>query len=293
MPYERAPIENPVREQGLVPMDAGTYLRDPVPEGSVSSTALKILWEQSPAHCRHYLDHGRAPKIHYDEGSAVHALALGEGRELAVWDGDSWRGKEAEAFRAAAYAEDKIPILRKSQESIEGMVAAIRRHRLLGKLLTPGKFTAEQAAFWIDDDTELWCRAMFDAVPDFSSVMKIVDLKSCLSCSGDAVSKAVLNYRYDMQAAHYTAGARALGLAEQVVFLLAFVEKDPPHVIRVAPIGERTATFAAQHRREALRIYRDCRESGIWPGYDGVPTDDYDLEPIEVPYWALRKWDHR
>lgn len=269
----------------------------------MSSSTLKILWEQSPAHARHYLDHGRKSKTYYDEGSAVHTLALGEGRELAVWPGESWRGDEAKAFRDAAYAADQLPILKKALPSIEGMVAAIRRHPLLGKLLTPGKFTAEQAAFWIDDDTRLWCRAMFDAIPDFRNVMKIIDLKTCISASPDAVSKAVYNFRYDMQAAHYSAGAYALrdaGLLDfrAIVYLLAFIEKDPPHVISVRPIGEQTAAFADEHRREALRIFRDCKESGIWPGYDGRPldgdpADDYDLEPIEVPYWALRQWENR
>jgi hypothetical protein len=289
-----------IKKPDLYRMDAGTYIRDPVPGGSVSSTALKILHEQSPAHCRYYLDHGRPPKDYYDLGSAVHVLTLGEGRELAVWPGDSWRSAEAKAFKASAYTADRIPVLAKQVPAIEGMVAAIRRHPLLSRLLAPGKFTAEQAAFWIDQETELWCRAMYDAVPHFSRIMKIIDLKTCETASPDAVSRAVLSYRYDMQGAHYTDGARVLGLAEHVIFLLAFVEKDPPHVVSVHSIGEQTAAFAAEHRREALRTYKRCADTGIWPGYDGRPLDvadctddDYDLEPIEVPYWALRNWEYR
>jgi hypothetical protein len=298
-----------VTKPGLIRMDAGSYLRDPVPGGSVSSTALKILHERSPAHARHYLDHGRKSKDHYDTGSAVHAIVLGEGRELAVWTGKTWQGDEAKVFKAAAYANDRVPVLAKDMDEehggvIPGMVRAVRQHPLLSRLLESGRFTGEQAAFWIDPETGLWCRAMYDAVPHFSRIMTIVDLKTTTDASPDAISRWVLNFRYDMQAVHYSDGARVLrdqGLLDfdQLQYLLAFVEKDPPHVISVRPIGERTAAFAAEHRREALRMYRDCKESGIWPGYDGRPLDgdptdeDYDLEPIEVPYWALRNWENR
>jgi hypothetical protein len=132
---------------------------------------------------------------------------------------------------------------------------------------------------------------MWDAVPDFADVMTILDLKSCVRASPDAIAKAIADYRYDMQAEHYTDAARVLGLAARIRYLLAFVEKDPPHAITVRPIGEQTRRWAAKHRREALATYAWCRASDHWPGYDDPQPDD-ELEPIEAPYWQLRRWEY-
>lgn len=291
-------VTNPqVTKPDLYTMDAETYHQDPLREqgGSVSSTTLKILHEQSPEHARHYIDHGRPPKRHFDLGSAVHAEALGRGAEVVYWgkgEGrDSWRSDDAKAFYKAAQAARQIPLLQDEQPQVEAMVAAIRRHRILGPMLEPGKFTAEQAAFWRDPDTDLWCRAMWDAVPDFDDVMTILDLKTGRSAAPDSIAKAIADYRYDMQAEHYTDAARVLRLADRIRFLLAFVETEAPHVITVRPIGEETRRFAAQHRREALNTYARCIATGHWPGYDDPGPDD-ELEPVEAPYWKRRQWEN-
>jgi hypothetical protein len=286
-----------ITKPDLYSMDAETYHRDPLREqgGSVSSTTLKILHEQSAEHARHYIDHGRPPKRHFDLGSAVHADALGRGAEVVYWgEGkgrDSWRSDDAKAFYKAAQDARQIPLMLDEKPQVEAMVAAIRRHRILGPMLEPGKFTAEQAAFWIDPGTGLWCRGMWDAVPDFDDVMTILDLKTARSASPESIAKAIADYRYDMQGEHYTDAARVLGLAERVRFLLAFVEKEAPHSITVRPIGEETRRWAAQHRREALNTYAQCVASGHWPGYDDPGPDD-ELEPIEAPYWKRRQWEY-
>jgi hypothetical protein len=256
---------------------------------------LKILHEKSPAHAREYLDHGRPPKRHFDLGSAVHAGALGRGAEVVYWgEGkgkDNWQTDKAKAFYKTAQEVRQIPLKLDEKPQVDAMVAAIRAHRILGPMLEPGRFTAEQAAFWIDPETGLWCRAMWDAVPDFADVMTIVDLKTCERADPDSIAKAIANYRYDMQAEHYTDAARVLQLAERIRYLLAFVEKDPPYVIAVHPIGEQTRRWAAKHRREALTTYAKCVADGHWPGYADPGPDD-ELTPIEAPYWKLRQWEY-
>lgn len=287
---------------GLYPMDAESYHRDPLREqgGSVSSTMLKILHGQSPQHARHYIDHGRPPKRHFDLGSAVHADALGRGAEVVYWgEGkgkDSWRSGDAKDFYRFSQEQHQIPLLLDEKPQVDAMVAKIRAHRILGPMLEPGKFTAEQAAFWIDPDTGLWCRAMWDAVPDFDDVLTICDLKTCQRADPDSIAKAIADYRYDMQEEHYTDAARVLrdlGLLsfDAVRYLLAFVEKDPPHAITVRPIGEETRRWAAKHRREALTTYARCVAADHWPSYDDPGPDDK-LEPIEAPHWKLRQWEY-
>lgn len=286
-----------ITKPGLYPMAADFYHADPLRDqgGSVSSTTLKILHEQSPAHAREYIDNGRPPKRHFDLGSAVHCEALGRGAEVVYWgEGkgkDSWRSDAAKAFYKAAQDAHQIPLLLDEKPQVDAMVAAIRRHTILGPMLEPGKFTAEQAVFWIDPETKLWCRGMWDAVPDFGDTMTILDLKTGRSADPDAIAKAIADYRYDMQAEHYEDGARVLGLAERFRYLLGFVETTPPHVITVRPIGEETRRWAAKHRREALNTYARCVKADHWPGYDDPAPDD-ELAPIEAPYWKRRQWEY-
>lgn len=288
-----------ITEPGLY-LDVTTeeYMRDPVVGGSVTSSTLKILHEQSPAHAYHYLTKGRPPKDYFDLGSAVHVLTLGEGRELAVWDG-TWQTKEGKAFKQAAYAADKIPVLAEQGRAIRGMVAALRAHPRLAPWLPTGQFTAEVVVVWRDEDTGMMCRAMLDAVPHFSQILRAYDIKTCQRADPDSISRALVSYRYDMQRAHYVAGLyalRDLGLLTfaEVRYDLAFVEKDAPHVVTVRPIGEQTQAWAAEHRRDALRRLRDCKESGVWPGFDSPdPADENSYIPIEAPYWALRRWENR
>jgi len=121
--------------------------------------------------------------------------------------------------------------------------------------------------------------------------MTIVDLKTTVRADPDSIAKAIADYRYDMQAEHYTDAARVLQLAERIRYLLAFVEKDPPHVIAIHPIGEQTRRWAAKHRREALTTYAKCVADNHWPGYDDPGPDD-ELAPIEAPHWKLRQWEY-
>jgi PDDEXK-like domain of unknown function (DUF3799) len=292
-------IADPGIHVGMVNSD---YHRDPVIERSVSSTLLRKM--SPPDGCaatgRHYLDHGDEPKGFYDLGSAVHTGVLGVGEEIVEVDADSWRTAAARDERDAIRAAGKLPLLARSPndhpsevEIVEAMVAAVRVHEITGPLFEPGTFTAEIVIVWRDPSTRVMCRAMLDAVPHYNRRMIIVDLKTTArGVDPGSISRLIAQHGYHQQLAFYRAGARALGHTGVLVpppdaidVYIVFVSTQPPHLITVRPIGERSLNWGDRLNRAALRLYAKCRETERWPGHD-----DYHhlgaLPPIEIPRWA-------
>jgi hypothetical protein len=295
-------VATTITTEGLHDLDPETYHRDPVPDGSISSSALKIMWARSPAHARAYQLRGRKPKGYLDLGQGVHTNVLG-GHEIVYWGkgegSDTWKSGPAQAFRKSAYAQGLIPLLEDQRADVEGMVAAIYAHDELGTWLTPGGFTAEQSGFYIDQGTDLWCRFRLDAavLDEAEGVLTVVDLKTGFDVSPLGIAKAILNNRYDLQKVHYEAGLirlMELGLLPdvEIEYVLAFVETEDPYVVTLRRIGEATCNHAWRHRREALDQFAACRALDQWPGYDGPRTDAQDIPYVEVPEWQLRRWDN-
>jgi hypothetical protein len=290
-----------VEVEGFHDLSNEDYHDDPVPDGSISSSALKIMVSKSPKHARNYLLRGRPPKGHFVLGSAVHTHLLG-GAPVVYWgkgEGrDTWKPTAAQAFREQAYADGKIPLLLDQREHVDGMVAAVREDPDLAVWLEPGAFTPEQSGFWIDEDTGLWCRKRLDAAqydPEHGT-LTVVDVKTAHDVDPAAIRKALANHRYDIQRHHYEQGLRrlmALGLLPEaeIIYVLAFVETTPPYDVVLRRVGPRTSVHAARHWAEGMAQFLECRTTGIWPGYD-APRDDADEIPeAEAPAWQLDRWD--
>jgi len=249
-------------------MDEPTYLGDP---DSISASGAKQLLK-SPAHFQLPPWFSDAA----DMGSAFHTETLGVGQEVVVVDAASWRGKEAAAAQEKARAEGKAPILAKDVPTVKAMAESVRAHPTAGKLLEqPGR--PELSAFWEDDEWGVIRRARFDYLTD-SGIN--VDLKSTVSVTKSKIRSTVVDYGYDLSAAWYEDVATGLGV-EMTANALVFVEKTPPYRVRVV---ELSTDFLERGRRlaaRALEIYRDCRETDLWPNYD-----DPDFTTIHPPAWA-------
>jgi len=275
---ERIAITEPGVYENL---DETVYHADPVPDGSLSSTGARALLPPgTPAKFRH--DRGKSiHKKEFDYGSAAHKLVLGTGPEIAVIDADDWRGKQAKDERSAAYADGAIPMLVDEYENVLAMATMIRRHPIAGPLFDrTGK--GELSLFWTDADTGVWCRGRLDWLPDRTSGQRLiaVEYKTCRSAAPDAISRAIADFGYHQQAAHYLAGIRALGLDETPAFVHVFQEKTPPFLVHVVEIDAYALSIGAAKNRRALQIYRECTDTGQWPGYGDLVTS------ISMPAWA-------
>ena len=271
---------------GVYDIPEAVYHGDPVPEGSLSASgAKKLLPPHCPARFRHEQDNP-VVKREFELGSAAHKMVLGIGPEIAVIDAEDWRKQKTKDDRDAARAAGRIPVLNPEYAQVQAMAAAIREHPLASALFDSRRGgQAERSLFWQDDEFGIWRRARLDWMPDPDAPGPFVirDYKTCVSADRDSITKAVYNYGYFMQAPWYQDGIAALGLADDPQFVFVFQEKDPPYLINVARIDYPAEQAGRAANRAAMERYRDCKASGLWPGYS------YDIELISLPPWARNR----
>ena len=73
------------------------------------------------------------------------------------------------------------------------------------------------------------------------------------------------------------------------MFIFVFQEKTPPYLVNVAQIDPdypENREIGRTRNRQAIERFRDCAETGLWPGYEG---DTYEgVTYISLPPWAAR-----
>jgi hypothetical protein len=268
-----ATLTESITVAGLYDIPAEQYHRDPVEGGSLSSTGARRLLA-SPARFRYDQDHPSAPKKEYDLGHAAHQLVLGAGPELVRVDADEWRTKAIKEHVAAIRTAGAVPLRPADWDAVRAMAEQLRRHPLAGPLLSSGG-VAEQTVVWRDERTGVMCRAMID----YRTGRIVADYKTTTDASNDALRRAIATYGYYIQAAHYLDGIAAVTGVE-AGFLFMAQEKDPPYLVNVVQCDDEYLAIGRARIARAREIYRDCTESGIWPGY---PTDD--IPTLSPPRW--------
>lgn len=286
-----------IDQPGLYDIDEAAYHSDPVPGGSLSSSgARKLLPPSCPALFKHERDHGQPPRREFDFGHAAHMEVLGVGMDTVIVqktakDGaksnaDDYRTKSAQEHADEIRAEGKTPLLAIEYEQVKAMAAALRQHPIAGALLQPDLGDAEQSAFWVDDETGIWCRARFDFLRNRATGRLVIcDYKTSASVSLDHIQRSVHNYGYFQQASWYLDGAVACGIADwSAAFLFVFQMKTAPYLVTVVELDRDALDAGRNLNRCAREIYRDCMASGVWPGYSA------DVELVSLPAWALNRY---
>lgn len=276
-----------ITEPGIYQLsDAEYHGADPVPGGSLSSTgARKLLAPSCPAIYRWEADNPPAPKRVFDFGHAAHRMVLGVGPKLVVVDADSWRTKDAKERAEDARANGAVPILPPEFEQVTAMAEAIQAHPVASKLYGADTGNAEQALFWVDEPTSVWCRAKLDWLRNPGRGRQIVpDYKTCASAEPDALGKSVANFGYNLQASWYLAGLRALGYANRdTAFVFVCQEKMAPYIVTVMQLDDEAMRIGEIKMRRALQVYKYCKAEGHWPPY----AEDITL--VSLPPWAVRE----
>lgn len=263
---------------GVYDMPADEYHADPVEGGSLSSSGARRILE-SPARFRYDLDHPRTTTKAFDVGHATHRVVLGAGLDYVLVDRERWDTKAVKAEVAGIREAGKVPLKAADYHAVHAMAAAISAHPLAGRLFDVFGGVPEQVLIWQDNQTGVWRRAMLDWRRD----RVIVDYKTADSASPTAFGRAVANFGYHQQDQYYRDGVTALGLDDDPAFLFVVQEKDPPYLVAVYDLDDEALRIGRERNRRALERYRDCTESGLWPGYST------DIETIALPRWAERQ----
>jgi hypothetical protein len=291
------PADGVARQPGMYRMDAATYHRDPCPAPSLSSSTIKTMLERTPRHA--WCDHPKLGNMRADKssdaftiGTAAHKLILGAGAEFCVIDAADWRTKDAQAQRDQARADGLTPILREQHDKAQH-IAAWSRGELNQLPLVADAFAdglPELVAIWREGD--IWCRSMMDLAPtaaDAEGWWTIYDLKTTSGAlDANALARNMINFGYDIQAAHYTRGLQALlGDDARVRFRFLFVESDSPYSATVAQCSGLMASTGEQKVLAAYSIWSRGLRENEWPGY---PRD---LMRVEPPNFLETQWRDR
>lgn len=275
-------------------MSPAEYHADPVPGGSLSSTGARQLSgvKRCPARFHYDRTHEQKNKAVFDIGTAVHTEVLGTGEKIHEVKSDTWRTKDARLERDAAYERGDVPLLTAVYDRVKAMAQAVREHPVASALFDPKLGSPEQSLFWRDRETEVWCRARLDQLRDNATgVFWIPDLKTCEAADDESIAKSIATYGYHQQGDFYRRGVIELGIDQDPVFGLVFIEKEPPHLIRVVRLDKNALDIGHLENSNALWAYRECRAAGQWPGYGdhdeyGIPQ----IATISLPPWLENKY---
>ena len=250
-------------------ISAAEYHADTLcPQPSLSSSIARLLCGSSPLHAWYAhpclnLNYRPESAELLDIGSIAHALLL-EGVDRAeVLEFPDWRTGASKEAREKARLDGKIPILRKHWGDVSKMIqtAVIQ---LKAHYLTIDARDSEQTLIWKEDD--IWCRARLDNL--FLEVNpRILDYKTTSATANpDVVSRTLFQNGYDIQAAWYRRGVKALtGIEPDFKFI--YQETYPPYALSVIALGPDALMLAEKRVLFALETWKRCLDSGKWPGY--------------------------
>jgi len=247
------------------------YHKDP----ALGSTSLKTLAARTPAHYQHEKAHPKSSDA-FDLGTVAHSLILeGDESGVKVIEVTEKKGKVWTEPADAARAEGRIPLKTSEWEQVKAMRDSVMAHPIARDYLTGHR--AEESVFWEEDGLKLKCR------PDAWQPGALVDLKTTVNGDPREFGKTAYNFGYHQSAAHYQDGVRTV-TGETLRFIFVLVEKTAPYLVSVVELDEVALDYGRQMNDRAKRIYRECTETGRWPGYPIA-------EPVSLPMFSMYQLD--
>lgn len=98
---------------------------------------------------------------------------------------------------------------------------------------------------------------------------------------GGGVLRAVAAYGYDVEAAFYQDGLKAVS-GKTVPFFFVAAEKAAPFAVAVYQASEEMIGVGRAKYRAGLQLLAWCRKNNRWPAYQ--PNGE--IEEINLPRWA-------
>lgn len=277
-----------ISEPGLyADIDEAVYHRDCVAGGSLSSTGARTLATKTAAHFRHEQQHGRPARTAFDIGRAVHTELLGTGMPVVDVEAYDWRSKATKDAAKAIRADGGTPLLTHQVEQVRAMVGAVRADPTAGKLFAR-QGRPELTVIARDPASGVMCRARIDWLPDAApgQPVTIVDLKTCDDASPAGMARSMASYGYHQQAAFYIDALDwATDLDVPIRFVNAFVEKTPPYLVGFGEPDEQALAWGRHLNTYARALYRRCRDTHTWPGYEHRPV------PLSLPGWQINAYE--
>lgn len=258
-------------------MELGTAFHTALLEPELFASDYAVLDESKFADCLVSLDD-------YKAAAAALEITVGKMKKEELKQAIAARNDPRFKFREDVMAElygGKTILSCDDMHSISSMCANIRSHRGAANLLSRGQ--AELSGFWIDQETGLLCKMRMDwlAWDENQRPIGIADAKKAREAGSREFAKAIANFGYDIQAALYTDGLKAI-TGYTVPFYFIPAENTAPFAACCYKADEGMIETGRAKYRAALQLLKWCRENNEWPAYQPYG----DIESISLPRWA-------
>jgi len=164
--------------------------------------------------------------------------------------------KEKQAFELAN--QDRKLLNEEEYLILESIEKDVINHPLIPKLLEGAKI--EKSLYWVDDETELLCKAR----PDAWTSKYLVDIKTTADSTYNAFCYSVRDYNYHIQAAMMIDAIKEITGILYHNFLFVAIQTTPPYKPYVYNLGDSEIEHGRREYKTLLRVLRRCFDTNDW-----------------------------
>lgn len=178
---------------------------------SIDQSQLKQFLKNPADWAYHRLNDDHKPTDAMKFGTAFHAYLLGTSDVVSLPEGESFRNKDNQKWRADQLEAGNIIVSYNDMQLLKRMKEGIEQTSLMPEypdymeIIEQG--TKEQCIEWKDRQTGLMLKAKPDLIP--AGTDYLVDLKTAQKADAESFAKEVINYGYHIQTVFYRAAVAA------------------------------------------------------------------------------------
>lgn len=178
---------------------------------SIDQSQLKQFLKNPADWAYHRLNGDHKPTDAMKFGTAFHAYLLGTSDVVSLPEGESFRSKDNQKWRADQLEAGNIIVSYNDMQLLKRMKEGIEQTSLMPEypdymeIIEQG--TKEQCIEWKDRQTGLMLKAKPDLIP--AGTDYLVDLKTAQKADAESFAKEVINYGYHIQTVFYRAAVAA------------------------------------------------------------------------------------
>lgn len=260
----------------------------------LSSTGARLIlpeYKGSPAKFRWAQTRRRTSRA-FDIGHAVHAKVLGVGAGIVTYPAEHLTPSGNPSTKAATVAWEEeqraaglVPIGAADARRVDAMGEAVLAHPTARPIF---EVAAHREVSVISEIDGVPVRARFDALSDETpNGIYAADLKTGDDATKSGFEKSVAKWGYDVQQGHYEDTYEASEGRPIDQFFLIAVEKSGPYEVGVHQLPTMWLEMGKKKAAEARHIYKECVETGVWPGYDTA------IQFLDPPMWLVFEHEAR
>lgn len=215
-------------------------------------------------------------------GTLVHLIILEpdvlekRGKVKQKVDGRTKAGKEYnEEFEASLLPTD-IVLDSEQKTKLEKMRDNLLAHSFCKEVVGRPSLK-ENAGFWIHERTNVFCKIRPDIAILDGDIL--IDVKSTVNAHPTVFQKQIYNLMYDMQAAFYLDGYRAI-TGRQGKFIWLCPETEGALDVACYHATDKIYGFGKVRYEKTIQNFAECFANDSWPGYASG------ILPLDLPGWV-------